>query len=184
MKDLFIPIILATGREGRLSENAARFMLKQTEKFGLKTELIDVADFGLIRTKRSADTEPAKSFSEKISLADGLIIVSPEYNHGYPGELKLVLDQLYKEYNRKPVGICGVSAGKLGGARMVEQLRLVAIEFQMVPIRSAVYFSNISDLFDEAGNIKDDSYEKRVNGFLEELVWYAQALKEARQSDS
>lgn len=60
-----------------------------------------------------------------MTRADGLVIVSPEYNHGYPGEMKLMLDQLYKEYNRKPVGICGVSSGALGGARMVEQLRLI-----------------------------------------------------------
>lgn len=183
MTNLFIPIILATGREGRLSENAAYFVLKQTKKFGIKSELIDVRDFGLTITDRNPNTNQAKSFSTIMSSADGLIIVSPEYNHGYPGELKMVLDQLYKEYNRKPIGICGVSSGRLGGARMVEKLRLVAIELQMVPIRSAVYFSNIRELFDETGNIKDDSYEKRTETFLKELVWYARALKQARENN-
>jgi len=63
---------------------------------------------------------------------------------------------------------------------MVEQLRLVAIEFHMVPIREALYFSMIKNLFDENGSIKDDSYHKRAKKFLDELIWYADALKAAR----
>ena len=180
MENLFIPILLATGREGRQSEKAAKFMFGEVEKYGLATELLDIRAFTLTRTDNVVDSEQEKNFSQVMKKADGLIIVSPEYNHGYPGELKIMLDQLYEEYNRKPVGICGVSAGGLGGARMVEQLRLVAIELQMVPIREAVYFSNIGDLFDAQGNIKDSSYEGRIKNFLEELVWYAKALKNVR----
>ena len=92
----------------------------------------------------------------------------------------MMLDMLYEEYNRKPVGICGVASGSMGGVRMVEQLRLVAIEFQMVPIRKAVYFSNAGKLFDEQGDIADESYHERMKAFFEELLWYAKALKTAR----
>ena len=109
--------------------------------------------------------------------------MAPEYDHGYPGELKMMLDMLYKEFNRKPVGICGVSAGGTGGVRVVEQLRLVAIEFQMVPIREAIYFSNVHKLFDEEGNITDESYIGQTKSFFEELLWYARALKAAREQD-
>ena len=77
--------------------------------------------------------------------ADGLIVVSPEYNHGYPGPLKEVLDSLYEEYEHKPIGICGAGGG-LGGSRAVEQLRLVAIELKLVPIREALYFPMVWDL--------------------------------------
>ena len=101
-----------------------------------------------------------------------MIIVSPEYNHGYPGELKMMLDLLYKEYAQKPIGFCGVSAGGLGGARVVEQLRLVSIEFHMIPIREAMYFSSVQDLFEENGKIKDESYSPRITKFLNELVSY------------
>ena len=180
MENLFIPILLATGREGRQSEKAAKFMFGEVEKYGLATELLDIRAFNFTRTDNVVDSEQEKNFSQVMKKADGLIIVSPEYNHGYPGELKIMLDQLYEEYNRKPIGICGVSAGGLGGARMVEQLRLVAIELQMVPIREAVYFSNIGDLFDAQGNIKDSSYVGRIKNFLDELVWYAKALKNVR----
>lgn len=178
---LYIPIILGTGREGRQSEKVAKFMLQSIEAAKeIKTELIDVRDYGVTFTDNSETSQKAKLLSEKVSMADGFIIVSPEYNHGYPGELKMMLDMLYKQYAKKPVGICGVSAGGLGGARAVEQLRLVCIEFHMVPIREALYFSQVQNLFNENGEIKDKSYDERVEKFLEELTWYAEALKTAR----
>lgn len=179
---LFIPVILGTARENRVSEKAAKFVLGEMVKFtDIETELLDVRDYRLEATDNTKTQEVAKKLSEKISRADGLIIVSPEYNHGYPGELKMMLDMLYQEYFKKPVGICGVSMGGLGGARMVEQLRLVAIELRMVPIREAVYFSNASQLFDEGGNMKDQSYVSKLKTFIDEMSWYAGVLKEARE---
>jgi NAD(P)H-dependent FMN reductase len=170
---MFIPIILGTAREGRKSEKAARYMLRETQKLeGVETEILDVRDF---------PKETSKAFAENMARADALIIVAPEYNHSYPGELKTMLDMAYKEYHRKPIGICGVSMGGLGGARMVEQLRLVTIEFHMVPIREALYFSGIGKLFAEDGFITDESYADRVKAFHEELLWYAKALKHARE---
>jgi len=82
------------------------------------------------------------------------------------------------------MGICGVATGVLGGARMVEVLRISAIELQMVPIRNAVYFSRVKELFDEAGNIQDNPYEEYVKEMLDELIWYAKALKVARDDVS
>lgn len=179
---LFIPIILGTARQGRNSEKAAQFVCNELKKYKeIATEIIDPRDFRIEATDNTGQSEQAKRLSEKFSRADGFIVVSPEYNHGYPGELKMMLDMLYKEYARKPIGICGVSMGGLGGSRMVEQLRLVAIEFHMVPIREAVYFSGAQQLFDEQGNIKDDSYAPRINTLIGELLWYAKALKVARE---
>ena len=176
---MHIPIILGTAREGRQSEKAAKFILAEVEKFGLETELIDVRDYRLLATDNSEESDLAKKLAGKITRADGLIIVSPEYNHGYPGELKMMLDMLYDQYARKPVGICGVSSSGLGGARMVEQLRLVAIELRMIPIREAVYFSSVKNLLDESGAITDESYHKKAEKFISELVWHAKALKVA-----
>ncbi len=174
---MYIPIILGTARVGRQSEKAAKFIMDEAVKKGLESEIIDVADFALKATDNTGLSGQAKKLSEKIKKAKGLIIVSPEYNHGYPGELKTTLDMIYEEYFGKPVGICGVSAGPLGGSRMVEQLRLVCIELHMVPIREAMYFPAIQTLFDEKGNIKDNSFRDRAKTFLEELIRYAEALK-------
>ena len=83
--NLFIPIILGSGREGRNSEKAATFVLEEAKKYGqFETQCIDVRDFGISRTDNTVTLEKAKWFSEHMSRADGLIVVSPEYNHGYP----------------------------------------------------------------------------------------------------
>lgn len=183
MQNLFIPILLGSAREGRQSEKAAKYVFEEAKLYGkFDTEFLDVRDFVDVGKTQGLPEEKAKIWGDTMKRSDGLIIVSPEYNHGYPGELKLMFDQLYAEYNRKPVGVCGVSRGGLGGARMVEVLRLSLIELQMVPIRNAVYFSNIMTLFDENGFILDKSYHERLKTFFDELVWYANALKAGREA--
>jgi NAD(P)H-dependent FMN reductase len=172
-----ILIILGTARDGRRSEKVANYILSETIKNGFESEIIDVRDYRISATDNTGKLPEAIKFSGKISNADALIIVSPEYNHGYPGELKMMLDMCYKEYFHKPVGFCGVSIGILGGARVVEQLRLVSIEFHMVPIREVLCFPMVQDLFDEKGEIKDESYSSRIKVFLDELSWYSQKLK-------
>lgn len=180
MEKLFIPIILGTARKGRHSKNVAHFVLEYAKEYGFETQLIDTTDFPLNQTQES--DELAAKWSAIADKADGFIIVSPEYNHSYPGELKLLLDSIYKEYNRKPLGICGVSGGSLGGARMAEQLKLVSIELQMVPIRNTVYFSKIQELFDDQGKLKDEGvYRERLKAMFDELAWYAKALRNAKE---
>jgi len=164
-----IPVILGTAREGRQSEKVARFVLGELHKAAVESELIDVRDYRIVASDNTGEIPQAKKLAEKIIPADGIIIVMPEYNHGYPGELKMMLDMLYEEYAHKPVGICGVSKGPLGGARGVQQLRLSLIALRMIPILETVYFPMVQDLFDESGKIKDLSYEKKIKGMLDEL---------------
>jgi NAD(P)H-dependent FMN reductase len=166
---MYIPVILGTARKGRQSEKVANFVFKQLTSNSIEAEIIDVRDFCLTTTDGSGDSELAKKFASKITKSSAIIIVSPEYNHGYPGELKIVLDLLYKEYFGKPVAFCGVSSGNFGGVRAVEQLRLVSIEFHMIPIRDAVYFSDVEKLFDKDGTIKDSSYISKTSLLIKSL---------------
>ena len=150
----------------------------------IETELIDVKDFKYTETippwgKGGADETPTK-WKEIMTRADGLIIVVPEYNHGYPGELKLVLDSLFDEYEKKPVLLCGVSSGGWGGTRVVDHLKQVLVELKMVPTRSALYYPGVKKLFDEQGAIQGEGHSERVSDALVELLWYAKALKDAR----
>ena len=169
---MYIPIILGTAREGRQSEKVANFVCEEAKKAGLETEIIDVRDYRIQATDNTEKLPEAMKLEPKISRADGYIIVSPEYNHGYPGELKMMLDMLFKQFFNKPVGICGVSSGPIGGARMVEQLRQVAIGFHMFPINGVLYFPVVQDLFDSEGKIKDSAYHERAAKFLDELKAY------------
>lgn len=174
---LTIPVLLGTAREGAASDLAAIYLNRRLLNRGIISELIDPADY---HEKKTFEQEHIKPWADIMNAADALVIVTPEYNHGYPGPLKEMLDTLYEEFARKPVAVCGVSAGGLGGARVVEQVKLVTIELRMLPIRESVYFSGVRDLFNEDATIKDASYDARVEKMIDELVWHAEALKKAR----
>lgn len=168
----FIPIILGTGREGNSSEGVAEFVMEEAKNYGFDVVLIKPKDWLDEPFTGGMSEEKRNKLSEIFDKADGFLIVSPEYNHGYPGELKLLLDEFYKEYAHKPVGILGVSAGKLGGGRMVEQIRLVCIEFQMIPLRNSVYFSNVQNFLNEKENYKD-----LLKNLFDELKFYCEKLR-------
>src|SRR3954468_21322276 len=115
MTSLFIPVILGTTRKGRRSEHAARFVFEETRKrSGVETEFVDICDIPM-RLDDAGEQMKDAGFSNLVTRADGLILVVPEYNHGYPGLLKHALDMNLDEYIHKAVGICGVSAGGFWG---------------------------------------------------------------------
>ncbi len=167
---MYIPIILGTAREGRQSEKVANFILSEVLSRGYESEILDVRNYRLQATDNSGNSDQAKMLSEKVLQSGAIIIVSPEYNHGYPGELKMMLDMLYKDWYHKPFGICGVSSGIFGGARMMKQLQQVCIELRMIPSGECLYFGKVQELFDESGKIKDEAYKDRVEKFLKELI--------------
>lgn len=175
---LSIPVLLGTARDGASSDLVAAYVHKLLVLRGVQSDLVDPADY---HEKKTFEKEHVKPWADIMQRADGLIIVSPEYNHGYPGPLKEMLDTLFEEFARKPVAICGVSSGGLGGVRVAEQLKLVVNELRMCAIREAVFFSNVRELFNEDGSIKDPSYDDRCTKMFDELFWYANALKVARE---
>jgi len=181
-RPLFIPVILGTSRRGRRSENAARFVLEQTRKRkDIETELIDVCKLPM-RLDDAGEQMKDPTYSATIERCDGLIIVTPEYNHGYPGLLKHALDMNLEEYIHKAVGICGVSAGPFGGARVIEALLPVMRELGLVTIFWDVNFGNVEKLFDQQGKLLDQSYVRRLDKFLNELIWMARVLRYGREN--
>src|SRR5215471_17355875 len=97
-RPLNIPVILGTTRKGRMSEHAARFMVEQIEKRNdVKTELIDIGKLPM-PLDDAGESIKDRVFSEKMTIADALVIVTPEYNHSFPGLLKHILDSCLKEY--------------------------------------------------------------------------------------
>src|SRR5215208_7863677 len=121
-RPLYIPVILGTARKGRASEMVAHFVLGEVSKReGVETELIDIRELNLASDDAGESIKNA-GFSAEMSRADALVLVVPEYNHGYPGLLKHALDSNLKEYIHKAVGLCGVSAGGFGGTRIVQNL--------------------------------------------------------------
>jgi NAD(P)H-dependent FMN reductase len=180
-RPLFIPVILGTPRQGRMSEHAARLMHEQTAKRdGVETELIDIAKLG-ITVDDAGETAKSSDFSDRMNRADALVIVAPEYNHGYPGMLKHVLDTNLKEYIHKPVGLCGVSAGGFGGTRVIESLLPVLRELGLVTIFWDVNVSSAGKAFDADGQLLDPALPRRVDKMLSELIWMARVLRYGRE---
>jgi len=164
-----------------MSRHAAQFIWEQVRKReGVITELIDIAELRLpVDDAGEAIKDPR--FSEAVERADALIIVSPEYNHSFPGLLKHVLDSCLKEYIHKPAGIVGVSAGIFGGARVIEHFQPVLRELGLVSIFWDVNFGSIHKVFDQSGRLMDDAYIRRTDKFLGELIWMAKVLRYGRE---
>src|SRR6266436_2569156 len=180
---VILPVIIGTPRQGRLTEPAANFVFGEVSKRSdIETELIDIRKIP-IRMDDAGEALKDSEFSATVSRSDGLILVVPEYNHSFPGLLKHVLDTNLKEYIHKAAGVCGVSAGPFGGARMIESLLPVLRELGLVTVFSDVYFGTAGKLFDPAtGNITDPAYTGRLDKFLNELVWMARALRFGREN--
>jgi NAD(P)H-dependent FMN reductase len=180
-RPLFIPVILGTPRQGRRSEHVACFVLGELSKRdAIETVLIDIRTLALPITDAGEALKDAH-FSATMMRADALVLVVPEYNHGYPGLLKHVLDTNLKEYIHKAVGICGVSAGGLGGTRVIENLLPVMRELGLVTIFWDGNFSSVQNLFDTNGTLVDQAYITRMDKFIKELVWMAKVLRYGRE---
>ena len=184
-RPLFIPVILGTVRKGRASENVAKFVFEQVKRHeGVVTEFVDIGESKFPGDDAGEQIKDQR-FSDTCARADGFVLVVPEYNHGYPGMLKHVLDSNLKEYIHKAVGICGVSAGGFGGTRMIENLLPVLRELGLVTIFWDGNFSGAHKLFDSDGKIPDEAtHVKRIEKFLGELIWMSKVLRYGRENIS
>lgn len=173
---LNIPIIVGTNREGNRSQFAGRFVESVIKKDypGIDTKIVSPKDF------LDGSIEDYKKMNE---LADGFIYVVPEYNHSFPGALKLLLDSDLANYNHKPASVVGVSAGGFGGTRAVQSLLPVLRELGLVASAVDAYFSNSYDtLKDDSSYFGDEAKQiENIKKMLDELVWLGAALKAARK---
>ena len=184
MNKVKIPVLLGTNRKTRMSVLVANWIIGEMEKRSdIETELFDVAKFALPQDDYGQglkDRFPA--WRDAIVNCDGLVIVSPEYNHGYPGSLKAVLDLLLREYVHKAVGLVGVSAGPWGGTRVIESMVPMVRELGLAVTFKDLNFPSVQKTFDEKGGLLDQAFEKRAQDFLDELVWMATVLKWGRDN--
>jgi NAD(P)H-dependent FMN reductase len=181
---LFLPIILGTNRKDRKSVFVANWLHAEMQKRAdIETQLFDVRDFALPPDDYGTGIKDAfPAWRDAITKADGLVIVTPEYNHGYPGALKSVLDLLLKEYIHKAVALVGVSGGVFGGTRVIEAMVPMVRELGLAVTFTDLNFPKVQDKFDENGKLLDTAYDKRFNDFIEELVWMGRALRWGREN--
>ncbi len=182
MGKLFLPVLLGTNRKNRNSAHAAKWLIGEMQKRPeIETRLFDATDFALPRDDYGQGLKDLfPEWRDAIIRADGLVIVSPEYNHGYPGTLKAVLDLLLQEYIHKAVAFVGVSAGPWGGTRVIEALVPMVRELGLAVTFSDLNFPFVQRTFDPEGKLLEQAFEKRVKDFLDELVWMSRTLKWGR----
>lgn len=174
-----IPVVLGSVRQHRLSERPARLLVERLSALGCRAPLVDLRalDLPIYGQRADQDSLPAVAELQAIAAgADAMVWLTPEYNHSFTSAAKNAIDFLHAELRRKPVAVCGLSGGNLGGVRAVEQLKLVLIEMHAVPIRDSVYFSGARTIFDDRGVLQRPEYLGRIDDMLAELAWYARVL--------
>jgi NAD(P)H-dependent FMN reductase len=174
-----VAVIIGSTRPERRAAHIARWLMAQlAERDELRVDLIDLDELDL-PARLPADDDPRSiELRTRIADADAFIVVTPEYNHGYPASLKQAIDVPYREWNAKPVAFVSYG-GKAGGIRAVEQLRQVFAELHAVTVRDAVAFAG--SRVDVDGTAEDaEAAAAAAKVMLDELVWWALALREAR----
>jgi NAD(P)H-dependent FMN reductase len=186
-----IHVVLGSTRPARFSEKPGRWVAERLgARDDMTSELVDLRDYPLpffeetlppAYSKRDYPSADIERWGQKVDEGDGFIFVMPEYNHGYSAALKNAIDHAFVEWHRKPVTF--VSYGNVGGARAVEQLRQVAIELEMAPLRHAVHI--LPDLMVPAMQSDYDaalfaSLDAKLDTLADDLAWWADALASAR----
>ncbi len=186
---LNIPVVLGSVREGRQSYYPAMFLVEKIQSLGHTSQLVDFKAMPLpffnselmpVALKGKYPDVNVQKWSEIALKADALVLVLSEYNHSFSGVIKNALDWLYKEFEKKPFGLTGVSEGAFGGVRAIEHIRPVIENFGALALREVITFSKAPSLFDAQGKLVDESYNKRADNFLASLVLHAETLKPLR----
>ncbi|HVZ72563.1 MAG TPA: NAD(P)H-dependent oxidoreductase [Polyangia bacterium] len=186
---LHIGVILGSTRVGRFADKPAAWLMELAGKVeGATFELLDLRDYPMpfFDQPKSPLREPSKNevaqrWAKKLGELDGFVFVTSEYNHSIPAVLKNALDHVYAELNRKPATFVGY--GNAGGARAIEQLRLMLVELQVAPLRGAVHLSReqfVGMLLEGKTFADFPALDKSAEMMLTELVWWAEALRAAR----
>lgn len=182
MEKITVAVLAGTVRPGRRSINAAKLVYEVGQKReDIMTVFVDPAELPF---EKDGNNEELKvpEYTKITAEADAFFIVTPEYNHGYPGSLKRMLDSEYANYKHKPVGLAGVSDGQWGGVRAIEHLVPSLRKMGLVLLQKDVQFPNVLELFNENGELQDQKYIERINRVYDELVWMATALKAAKSN--
>ncbi len=184
-----IAVVVGTIREGRQSLKVGQYLVQELNKrAGITGELVDLKELDLpILTERShymkEEDRPAGlvTYREHIVAADGVIVVAPEYNGGYPAALKNAFDALHPEYRRKPFAITSVSSG-YGGYTVITQLREIINRVGAFVVPTTFMARNASTAFDESGAAVNEFYDKGANKLIDDVLWFAEAINRQKQS--
>jgi NAD(P)H-dependent FMN reductase len=178
-----IAVLAGTTRAQRRSIKAAHYVADFARKLpNVEVIFVDPADFSFPGDGNDPEGKDPR-YSEIVGKADAFFIVTPEYNHSFPGSLKRMLDSELQLYNHKPVAFAGVSDGNWGGVRAIESLVSAIRETGLVALSWDVYFPRVQDIFDENGAMNEqfrERYERNLGKLFDELLLFARMFKTIR----
>ena len=180
-----IAIILGSIREGRLTHHAARYLSDRIEASGqAAARVLDLGEFGLPmlenRWRQQPTPDPGLSaFSQELTAADGIVLVSPEYHGSYTGVLKNAVDHFWQEFSRKPMAVVATGAGRFGGINASIQMQQLILSLGAFAMPQKLLVPFISKAFDETGQPLDESFVRSTDVFVQELLWFTSAISSA-----
>lgn len=187
-----IHIIIGSTRQARFGDKPAAWIAKLLKQQRVDYEILDLKEWNLpfydepvspksMKAYNADYVSPVgKKWAQKVAEADGYIIITAEYNHGYTGVLKNALDYAYNEWNNKPVSFISYG-GVAAGTRATQQLKQVLLELKMMPVHANVHISFYWEKLDKQGNFDFAPYENAANAMIKQLLPLSDALKMLRK---
>jgi azobenzene reductase len=182
-----VAILLGSVRKGRQSHKVAYYLQHLLEKRNLGTELIDLSEdslpiFGEQSVQSVQVDKVIRDIGERLGRADAIVLVTPEYHGSFSGALKNALDYYWEEFQKKPIGVVTVSAGRMGGINASTQLQHVILSLGGYPLPLKLLVPEVQTAFDTGLLPTRDGIAKSAIKFLDEFTWFAEAITEKKQS--
>ena len=192
---LQLKLIVGSTRPGRTADRVLPWLSERARSDGrFAVDVLDLGDWDLPMFAESQasigdprnptySSPDVRRWNHIVSTGDAYLFLTPEYNHSIPGALKNAIDNVFASYalRNKPAGVVAYSAGRVGGARAVEHLALIAVEAELVPLRNSVLIPTVHDAFDAAGEPTDPRVDTALAILLDDLAWWAELLRSGRK---
>src|SRR5258708_1621589 len=189
-----LQIIIGSTRPSRAADRVAPWVIERASAHpAFEVEVLDLRDWPLPMFAEHLGTigdfnDPTysdplvRAWNHKIKEADAYLVITPEYNHSVPGVLKNAIDSVFVSFafRNKPIVAVGYSGGIAGGARALEHLAQIAIEAEMVPVRTTVIIPQVAEAFDEQGLPLNPVTDISLGVALDDLACSSAALQRAR----
>lgn len=178
-----LAVIIASTQEGRFGPTVAKWFIDQAVQHDdLEIMTVDLLEADLPHTLANEEPETVKNLGRQLASADAFVVVTPEYNHGYPATLKTAIDWYQEQWWAKPVSFVSYG-GVSGGLRAVEQLRQIFPEVHALTVRDSVSFQNAWQLFDSQGRLTEpERHERSAARMLAQLKWWSKTLRAGREA--
>jgi azobenzene reductase len=185
-KTMKVTILLGSVREGRQSHRAAQYVEKRLNEKGAKADLIDLAAEPLPILGHEAGYDGGaeqriEQVGKRLEASDAIIFVTPEYQGSFSGAIKNAIDHFFSEFHKKAIGVVAASAGGMAGINASSQLQHVILGVGGYPMPTKLLIPKVHEAFSDSLEPKNEKIAESTDRFLEEYLWFADALHSKKQ---